>query len=161
MDDLLKELSAPFAAQDLEWRVGSTTKDKTRGMMLPYVTNRAIMNRLDEVLGLDGWRTSFREHHNGTICHLAIRVDIKNDKWLAKEDGASNTKIEPEKGGISDAMKRAAVQFGIGRYLYDAETVWVDLDEWGRPKTKPVLKLKKDNGKSGSKKQADDFIDQL
>lgn len=157
-DDLYKKLCAPFAAQDLEWRVGSTTKDKTRGMMLPYVTNRAIMNRLDEIFGFDGWSATFREHHNGVICKLTVKV---GDVWVAKEDGASNTNIEPEKGGISDAMKRAAVQFGIGRYLYDAENVWVDLDQWGRPTQKPSLKLKKGNEKPGATQQADDFIDQL
>ena len=170
VDDLYKKLCAPFADEDIEWRVGNTNQKSvarqtgdpkarpTKGMMLPYVQNRAIMNRLDETVGMDGWHPVFKELHKGIVCRLTLRI---GENWISKEDGADPTNIEATKGGCSLAMKRAAVQFGIGRYLYDAETVWVDLDELGRPKTKPVLKLKKDDGKSRAKKQADDFINQL
>ena len=141
MKEIIQKLSAPFNENEIEWRVGSTTKDKTKGMMLAYVTNRAIMNRLDDVVGPENWKQTFRELHDGVVCALSIRV---NDEWITKEDGADLTKIETTKGGISDAMKLAAVQFGIGRYLYDAENVWVDLDQFGRAKTRPTLRFKKE-----------------
>ena len=153
MKEIIEKLSAPFADHELEWRVGSTNKKSqekatgnqnakaTKGIMLPYVTNRAIMNRLDEVVGAENWKDTYRDIHKGIICALSIRFS-KDGDWLTKEDGADLTNIEPTKGGLSDSMKRAAVKFGIGRYLYEAETAWVDLDEWGRPGVAPVLKLK-------------------
>ena len=59
------------------------------------------------------------------ICKLSIRFYFKTEEvskwnvsWVTKTDGADDTTIEGAKGGISDALKRAAVQFGIGRYLY-------------------------------------------
>lgn len=57
-------------------------------------------------------------------------------------DGAENTDIEPVKGGLSDAYKRAAVKWGIGRYLYDMEAAWVDVDP-GYPKVIPNKELPK------------------
>jgi len=36
------------------------------------------------------------------------------------------------KAAFSDALKRAAVKFGVGRHLYEMEKVWVDLDERGQ-----------------------------
>lgn len=134
--DIFAKLSAPFKDDEIEWRVGSTTKDKKKGMMLAYVTNRAIMNRLDEVVGPENWKQTFRDIHKGIICALSIRLE-KSGEWITKEDGADLTNIEATKGGLSDAMKRAAVQFGIGRYLYEADSVWVELNESGYPKTKP------------------------
>ena len=131
-----EKLAAPFKDDEIEWRVGSTTKDKKKGMMLAYVTNRAIMNRLDEVVGPENWKQTFREIHKGIVCALSIRLE-NSDEWITKEDGADLTNVEATKGGLSDAMKRAAVQFGIGRYLYEADSVWVELNEFGYPKTKP------------------------
>ena len=49
------------------------------------------------------------------MCAISIRI---NNEWVTKWDGAQETAVEPIKGGFSDAMKRAAVQWGIGRYLY-------------------------------------------
>jgi hypothetical protein len=137
MKDKLKKLAEPFADSEIEWRVGSTTKDKKKAMMLPYVTNRAIMNRLDDVLGSENWKSEFREIHKGIICTLSIRL-TENGEWITKEDGADLTNIEPTKGGLSDSMKRAAVHFGMGRYLYEAETEWVELNDAGYPKNKPA-----------------------
>src|SRR5690606_35602811 len=57
-----------------------------------------------------------------TICKLGINVD---GAWVWKSDGAGDTQVEAEKGGISDAFKRAAVKWGIGRYLYDLDAPWV------------------------------------
>jgi len=137
MKDKLKKLAEPFADSEIEWRIGSTTKDKKKAMMLPYVTNRAIMNRLDDVIGSENWKATFREIHKGIICTLSIRLDADKE-WITKEDGADLTNIEATKGGLSDSMKRAAVHFGMGRYLYEAETEWVELNEAGYPKNKPA-----------------------
>ena len=52
--------------------------------------------------------------------------------WITKWDGAENTDVEGVKGGLSGAMKRAAVQWGIGRYLYGLEETFAIINERGR-----------------------------
>ena len=114
----LEKLKAPFPSIDVEWRLKTAGKNGKGAwaMLLPYITNRAIMNRLDEVVGPENWKNYFEPGPSGgTMCGLSIRV---NNEWITKWDGAQETAVEPVKGGFSDAMKRAAVQWGIGRYLY-------------------------------------------
>jgi hypothetical protein len=66
------------------------------------------------------------------ICTLSIKV---GDAWISKEDGGENSDIEPVKGGLSDAFKRAAVSWGIGRYLYGLDTGWHAIQEgWANGK---------------------------
>lgn len=137
-----QKLREPFAAEDIEWRVGSTNSDKTRGIALAYLTNRAIQVRLDEVVGCGGWRNDYREWHDKSqLCGISIWDDDKKE-WITKWDGADSTDIESTKGGLSDAMKRAAVQWGIGRYLYHLPNEWVALEPSGRSyklKQPPIL----------------------
>jgi hypothetical protein len=138
-------LSRPFRADELEWRLGATNKGKTKGMMLPYVTNRAIMERLDEVVGPPYWSEDYRhvrESSKGWICSLTIQVidqDERNESpfqilRVDHEDAADETDIEPSKGAASDSMKRVAVKFGIGRYLYWLPQFWVDLENGYPPR---------------------------
>ena len=86
-----------------------------RGMAVPYVTNRAIQNRLDEVCGPENWYNEFKPwHSNGKkdsqLCGIAIHFEGKG--FITKWDGAEDSDIEPIKGGLSDSMKRAAYQWG-------------------------------------------------
>lgn len=134
-------LAAPFSESDIEWRIGRKTKDETKASAFAYITNRAVQNRLDTVCNPENWKNEKPETGpaGGVICGLSIRV---NDEWITKWDGADNTNIEAVKGGLSDAMKRAAVQWGIGRYLYDMETSqhWYKIDEYGKWLEQPRFK---------------------
>lgn len=118
----LDDLDAPFASEDIEWRIQQAGKNNNGiwAKVLAYVTNRAIMKRLDEVCGKAGWRNEYRDISNngGVECGISIKVD---GEWITKWDAAENTQVEAVKGGRSGAMKRAAVQWGIGRYLYNLE----------------------------------------
>jgi hypothetical protein len=99
-------------------------------MVLAYVTNRAIMERLDNVCGPEGWRNEYiAGPSGGLLCGLSIKVE---DEWITKWDGAENTDIESVKGGLSNAMKRAAVQWGIGRYLYNLDATYVNANPNGK-----------------------------
>ena len=130
MQEIMKRLRAPFAPEEIEWRVGATTKDKTKGMALAFVTNRAIQNRLDEVFGCFGWKNEYREWRgNSQLCGISVKYE---GEWITKWDGASDTDFEATKGGLSDAMKRAAYQWGIGRYLYNLDPVWVPIRPAGK-----------------------------
>lgn len=124
----LKALHEPFAADDVEWRLQTCGEKNGRfwAMALCYITNRAIMDRLDEVCGPENWKNEYAPGPGGGIvCGLSIRV---GDEWVTKWDGAENTDVEAIKGGLSGAMKRAAVQWGIGRYLYHLKEGWATTD---------------------------------
>ena len=129
MNKLIEQLAEPFAPEDIEWRVGSTNADKSKGMALPYITARAQMNRLDNLLGPENWRDEYVQIPGGFLCGLSIRID--ND-WITKWDGGGDSDIEPIKGGLSDAFKRAGVKWGLGRYLYDIPIQWVPIEPIGR-----------------------------
>lgn len=141
----LKDLSKPFEPRDIEWYIRVTTQDKTKGLAIPFITNRAVQDRLDDVLGVDGWQNVYQVlkdtdiiDESGTItgkrfsyqCGISIWSEKRNE-WITKWDGAEDTDIEALKGGLSSAMKRAAVQFGIGRYLYKLESPWVEIEKKG------------------------------
>ena len=86
------------------------------------------MDRLDSVCGPDGWQNNYTSGVNGSIvCNIGIRM--LDGSWVWKADGAGATDIEGEKGALSDAFKRAAVRFGIGRYLYEINAPWIPLDQ--------------------------------
>ena len=112
------ELSKPFAPEDLEWRLQQSFEDKGRGLAGP-----------------ENWHNEFKPWHgNGKkeaqICGISIYFEGRG--FVTKWDGAEDTDIEAVKGGLSDSMKRAAVQWGIGRVLYKMDVVWVDIEKRGR-----------------------------
>ncbi len=123
-------LRLPFRMEDIEWRVQSSGQQKNGNvwcMAIAYITARAVEDRLDDVFGVQGWKNHFRIGPNGgQICTISAIEPGKDPSvagnWVSKEDGSDNTDIEAVKGGLSTAMKRAAVQWGIGRYLYKLDT---------------------------------------
>ena len=118
-------LTAPIQPNEIEWRVQSVTSTG-KMIVVPYINNRCVMQRFDAAFGPKNWTSEFREITNGFICRLTVYLD---GQIITREDGASKTNIEPEKGGISDAMKRAAVQFGLGRCLYDYPKVFIECND--------------------------------
>lgn len=141
MKNLKEMLEKPFRTDELEFRVGATNQDKTKGLALPYIQARAIQNRLDEVMGIENWRVSYQEINNGFLAILELRI---NNEWIAKQDGASTTDYEATKGGISSAFKRAASVWGIGRYLYEIESRWYPIEKRGNSyvfKEQPILSI--------------------
>ena len=70
MNNLLEKLREPFSKDELEFRVGATNNDKTMGLALAYVQARAIQNRLDDLFGVNGWTTRYKEVGAGFICYL-------------------------------------------------------------------------------------------
>jgi len=121
----LKKLKVKFGNDDLEWRIDRAgLKNGTPwAKAVAYVTNRAVEDRLDDVCGEENWKNEFREwHNNSQLCGISIKI---GNEWVTKWDGADNTEYESTKGGLSDAMKRAAVHWGIGRHLYKLKETFV------------------------------------
>ena len=128
MTDIFEQLASPFDPSEVDWRVGSTTKDKAKGMALAYIDARTVMDRLDAVCGPSGWQNRYVLNGTKTVCEIGIKC---GDEWVWKSDGAGDSDIEAEKGALSDAFKRAAVRWGIGRYLYNLKSPWVALKPFG------------------------------
>jgi len=128
--ELFDELCRPFAAEEIEWRIGSTNQDKTKGMALAYMDARAVMDRFDAVCGPDGWQCNYTMSGPVAICNIGVLMP--NGQWIWKADGAGATDVEGEKGMLSDALKRAAVRWGVGRYLYEMDSPWVAIVQRGK-----------------------------
>ena len=125
INDIFKKLKKPFPVSALKWRIGNKNREGNKANMLVYVDARMVQDRLDEVVGPTNWQFETRSMESmcrtGKTITIVGRLGIRvGEEWLWKEDGAENSDIEAAKGGISDALKRAAVQWGIGRYLYNA-----------------------------------------
>lgn len=121
-------LAAPFDPERVSWRIGQMKKgDATKGKALAYLDARDVMNRLDEVCGPAGWANRYSHADGRAVCEIGVLAGLE---WVWKADGAGDTDIEGAKGGLSDAFKRAAVRWGIGRYLYDIPSPWVAVNQW-------------------------------
>ena len=145
------KLKAPFHPDQIHWRVGATTKDKRKGMALAYLDARDVMDRLDDVVGPNNWSDSYSSVNGVTVCELTLHMPRCTTtgfrEEVSKSDGAGATDVEGEKGAMSDAFKRAAVKFGIGRYLYRLESKWVDLNDRGyiiKPPSLPTWAIPKE-----------------
>lgn len=145
------KLSAPFDVGELKFFVVARSKDKTKGKVGSYIDARAVMDRLDEVVGPTNWQTSYillDPAMKAVECSLSIRLD--ENGWTTKCDvgypnegkDADNADKEPLKAAFSDALKRAAVQFGIGRYIYslELERDWLPIDQFDKFTEQPRLK---------------------
>lgn len=130
----LARLADPFEPGDLEWRVQSNGVKGGRvwAIVVPYITQRAVYDRLDDVCGPENWRNEFQPTPSGkgTLAGISIRVD---GEWVTKWNGAGDPEVsgglsagDAVKGGLSNAEKRAAVSWGIGRYLYRLEASFAD-----------------------------------
>lgn len=130
MTTIFERLAAPFPPEAVSWRVGSTTGDKTKGMALAYIDSRDVQERFDAVLGPANWQRRHPHVGGTTTCEIDVWCDERG--WVTKTDGAGDTDVEAEKGSLSDSFKRAAVNWGVGRYLYSLDAPWVELEPAGR-----------------------------
>ena len=148
-------LRAPFDVDLVQWRVGARMKsNKSRGQALPYLNARLVQDRLDEVIGPENWRNEFTAAPmgDGLMCVLSLKI---GEEWVGKADVAQQDEVaddarDPEKareiavkGAASDAFKRAAVLWGIGRYLYSFEAPWVNLEREAYVARDEMPRLKK------------------
>lgn len=113
-------LSKPTHPDAVEWKVETVSPPRVqkgenfcRGLVVPYISAREVMARLDEVVGPDGWFDRYTplvlvEKNYAVQCHLTVR-------GVTKEDVGEGDSL---KAAFSDALKRAAVKFGVGRFLY-------------------------------------------
>lgn len=114
-------LAAPFPLALVELKPGATTQDKSRALALPYVDLRAYQDRLDEVVGPEGWSVEYRQLGKSLICRLTVLGVVREDVGEPSADGSN-----PATEALAQAFKRACSAFGLGRYLYSLPKVWAD-----------------------------------
>lgn len=111
-------------ADEIDVRVSQITTRSV--MLLLYKDARADMNILDETVGPLNWqRRHSRENAN---CVVSI-WDNDKKQWVEKEDTGTESNTEAEKGLASDSFKRSCVNWGIGRELYTAPSLFFPIDK--------------------------------
>ncbi len=128
--EIQSALAAPFPADAVGWKAQAVTKDQSKALAVAYIDARCVIDRLNAVVGLAGWQDAYDLLPDGcVVCHLSLRID---GGWVTKVDvgGESDQPNggDKRKAAFSDALKRAAVKFGVGRYLYELPGVWCDYD---------------------------------
>ncbi len=121
-------LTAPFPAEAIHWKPLAVRGN--RALAAAYLDARAIMQRLDSVFGVGGWKDEYQILDSGNVlCTLSVKIE---GEWIPKTDVGSPSEQADEadrlKGAFSDSLKRAAIKLGIGRYLYRLPRVWVNYD---------------------------------
>jgi hypothetical protein len=149
LNQVLRALAVPFDATVVQWRVTERSDDGTRGLMLPYADPRAYSDRLNDLLTPAGWSrkytvqasASVQRSKRGPAAKILVTCDVTiacigtnsgaGEEWSDKENALT--------GAEAQAFKRALSCFGLGRYLYDIDGEWVDLDQNGLPRRIPRL----------------------
>ena len=112
--------------EEIDVKIKQVTKKGA--VALIYKTARVDMDILDETVGADMWQNQYQTIDGVLFCGIGIE---KNDKWIvwkwsngieSRDDGGNE-----KKGEASDAFKRAGFMWGIGRELYTAPFIFLNL----------------------------------
>ena len=118
MSKIAAALAAPFEEKDLKHRPGRA------GMTFTYADARAVAQRLDDVLGIEGWQFEVKvaDPIRGVV-HGSLVIVIEGKSTIKQDFGYPNSTQddEPLKSAASDALRRCAAQVGVGRSLYSPE----------------------------------------
>ena len=109
---------------EIECRIGTIKKDGSGLSLLLYKDARCDMNILDETVGATNWKKKYDLIDGQLFCTIEIYDEDKNE-WVGKQDVGTESNTEAEKGRASDAQKRSAFAWGIGRELYTAPFIWI------------------------------------
>jgi hypothetical protein len=115
VESLMQALAEPFDPREVKFKPAVVSGN--RAMAIAYIDARVIQDRLDDVLGAAGWQDEYEcLPDGGVVCRLRLRL---GEEWITKMDvgGPSEQPDEGDrrKAAFSDALKRAAVKFGVGR----------------------------------------------
>jgi hypothetical protein len=113
IEEIENQLKAPM---NYKWRIQSINDYKAT--CVAYIDARDVMDRLDEVFGVHGWEDEYEEADGKLFCKLSCHFPNKQFP-ITKSDTGSESNVEKDKGLASDTFKRAAVKFGVGRFLYN------------------------------------------
>jgi len=147
-------LEDPFDPREIKWRVTNTTSDRRRGQVIAYADPRAYTDRLNALFTVRGWTREYtvqviqnferkeRGNGDGIISGKIVVTCRVTIDGMGSHSGLGEEWADNENAGTSaeaQAFKRACSCFGLGRYLYDLDGNWVDLDERKQPLSRPRL----------------------
>ena len=161
MGKVRARLAEPFDPAEIKWRVTATATTQTkrgpqkRGQLVAYTDQRAYTDRLNEVFGEWGWTRTYNvqvaqnfERRSGggrnqtAVSAKVVVVSTVTVHGLGSHTGVGEEWADDENAATraeAQAFKRACACFGLGRYLYDLDKVWADLDQYNRPVQTPPL----------------------
>lgn len=149
LDEVLRALAIPFDLQVVQWRVTEWSEDGRRGLMMPYADPRAYSDRLNDLFTPAGWSRRYtvqtsapvQRSRRGPAAKILVTCEVTiasigtnsgtGEEWADKENALTAAEAQ--------AFKRSLSVFGLGRYLYDLDGEWVDLDQNGTPTRFPKL----------------------
>ena len=150
--DLLNQLLVPFHPNDISWRVTNKSRDGKRGCVIPYADQRAYTDRLNLALTPAGWTRTYSVATISPVTRVKKNQAIQTGKvivtcvvtiaLLGSHAGTGEMWADDENAmtrAEAQAFKRACSCFGLGRYFYDFAEMWLDLDDYGNPKSIPNL----------------------
>ncbi len=126
--DVMTGLQDPFNISQIKWRLQTKPKDPNdpRALAVAYLDPRDIHERLDLIVGCDGWSFDWQPIviTQGKILAVKGTITIAG---VSKSDIGTSTEedTDPSKAAVTDALKRAAVLWGIGRHIYRTPPQWV------------------------------------
>lgn len=164
LDQIRAQMAEPFDPGEIKWRVTATSTQQTkngsvkRGQLVAYADQRAYTDRLNEAFGEWGWtrnyavqvaqnfervtRSTNKNEKQSTICAKVVVVSTVTIHGLGSHTGVGEEWADDENSATraeAQAFKRACACFGLGRYLYDLDKVWEDIDQYNRPVRAPQL----------------------
>lgn len=122
-----------------KWKIQVLPKQDKKWACVAYMDSRYVMEILDEVCWPTNWQNLFYEVKWKVFCKIWIKIwddwIWKSDSWALDDDPNVDSETT-SKWETSDAFKRAAVQWGIWRFLYEKEIQWITLEEYNSNKYK-------------------------
>ena len=164
LEEIRRLVLEPFDPAEIKWRVTATSTQNgrsgtvKRGQLVAYADQRAYTDRLNEIFGEWGWTRTYnvqvaqnfervtrqgaKGEKQSTICAKVVVVSTVTVNGLGSHTGVGEEWADDENSATraeAQAFKRACACFGLGRYLYDLDKVWEDLDQYNRPVREPNL----------------------
>lgn len=145
---VVSKLAEPFEPEDVKWLPAFGMKGEGKPTpVLAYVDARTVVNRLNQVVGAENWSDSYREviittQKEGKDKEIATLAGIECTLTIlgvSKTDVGTISFSDEVKGAYSDALKRAAVKFGIGEYFYRLGTRFAKFDKYNKITERPRL----------------------
>ncbi len=131
-DEIGRQLREPFDPREVDFRAQGRASEQTgKAQVVAYIDARAVQDRLDAVVGVGGWSFGWEPLviEKGEVMVAKGTLTIHG---VAKADAGSASNFEQSLGAVSHCFKRAAVHWGIGRYLYGLPMSWVAVEKNGR-----------------------------
>lgn len=153
--DILAELRRPFEPVAIKFKGQSANREGDKALVVPYIDARLVVERLNHVVGGE-WSQTYELMGKSLWCHLTVLGETRPDLG-AGYDG---------KGLVSDALKRAGVQFGIGVSVYASPSLWLahgpqcDIKVTGEGRDRKVKIFVKDPGKAAAAKVYAEWLEQ-